>query len=264
MNIGRIGIVGGGGWLGSALVASLLRANLVAPENLTCSHRSALPASKPDCRWTRDNAELVDASDVIILSVRPGDWPAVEIAAPDKLVISVMAGVSVADIRSRTRSRRIARALPNAAAEVGFSYTPVFVESEVAADAAVVASIFRSCGEVDVVDREQDIDYFTALSGSGEAFPALLAEAMMADAIRRGISSAMAIRAVQQLLIGTGRLQAAHRRSPVDVVQAFVDYKGTTAAGINAMRATGFAESVGAGLEAAFRKAIELPRSHTA
>ncbi|UXN66243.1 NAD(P)-binding domain-containing protein (plasmid) [Phyllobacterium sp. A18/5-2] len=52
-----------------------------------------------DCLWTRDNSELVKKSDVVILSVRPGDWSAIDIDASGKLVVSVMAGVTVEDIK---------------------------------------------------------------------------------------------------------------------------------------------------------------------
>ena len=90
------------------------------------------------------------SSDVIILSVRPQDWAAVDIAVPDKLVVSVMAGVASRNIGKRTQSRRLARTLPNAAAEVGCSYTPVFVDSPQTGDEEIVREIFETCGAVDV------------------------------------------------------------------------------------------------------------------
>ncbi|MFK0206119.1 pyrroline-5-carboxylate reductase family protein [Agrobacterium sp. NPDC090283] len=258
VDIGRIGIVGGAGWLGTAIAKALARSGTVSPDRLICSFRRSKPAEPLDCRWTQDNRELVDNSDIVILSVRPEDWNAVEIEAAGKLVVSVMAGVTVDNIRERTGSARVARALPNAAAELGFSYTPFFVASSETRDAETVGTLFRSCGEVDIVSRETDIDYFTAMSGSGAAFPALLAEAMMNDAIARGIPTAVARRAAQQLIIGAGRLQERDGASPDETVTSFVDYKGTTAAGILAMRRAGFANVVEAGLDAAFRKAKAL------
>ncbi|MNY65978.1 pyrroline-5-carboxylate reductase [compost metagenome] len=70
-----------------------------------------------------------------------------------------MAGVTVDNIRERTGSTRVTRALPNAAAEIGFAYTPFFVASSETGDAETVGALFRSCGEVDLVSREADIDY---------------------------------------------------------------------------------------------------------
>ena len=258
VDIGRIGIVGGAGWLGTAIAKALVRSGTVSADRLICSFRRSKPVEPLDCRWTQENRELVDNSDIVILSVRPQDWSAVEIDATGKLVVSVMAGVTVDNIRERTGSTRVTRALPNAAAEIGFAYTPFFVASPKTGDAETVGALFRSCGEVDLVSLEADIDYFTAMSGSGSAFPALLAEAMMNDAIARGITPAIARRAAQQVIIGAGRLQEPDGASPDDTVKSFVDYKGTTAAGILAMRRAGFANVVEAGLDAAFRKAKAL------
>ena len=253
--IETIGIISGGGWLGSAIARALLASGRATRDSLTCSYRSAIPADAPDCRWTRDNVELVAASQVVILSLRPGDWLGVGLDLRGRLVISVMAGVPVADIRHRSGATRIARALPNAAAAIGQSYTPFFLASDDPADDGRLTSIFATCGLVDRAESEDHIDYFTAMSGSGEAFPALLAQAMIADAKARDIPPDIAERAGRQVLIGAGRMLEQHGRPPAEVVQGFVDYAGTTAAGINAMRAHGFDEAVRAGLQAAYLKA---------
>jgi pyrroline-5-carboxylate reductase len=256
--IGRIGIIGGGGWLGSALAKALISSGTVQPNGLTCSYRSGTADAAIRCHWTKDNNELVAQSDVVILSVRPSDWKAVKIAAADKLIVSVMAGVTLDQIHEDTGAHRVARALPNAAAELGFSYTPIYLQSDRAGDLEIARAIFESCGRVDIVEREDHIDYFTAMSGSGEAFPALLAEAMVSDAVSRGIPVEMANRAAQQVIIGAGRLQERHGQSPAAAVEAFVAYNGTTAAGILTMREKGFEAAVRSGLEAAYRKALAL------
>ncbi len=260
-DIGRVGIIGGAGWLGGAIAKALTGSNAVAEGSLICSYRSQKPHDETGCVWTQDNSELVEASDVVILSVRPADWKSIHIDAANKLVISVMAGVTVENIKSRTGASRVARALPNAAAEVGCSYTPYFLDTKDASDHLIVDAIFGGCGLVDAVSVEDHIDYFTAMSGSGAAFPALLAEAMMNDAVTHGVSSDVARRAAQQLIIGAGRLQERHNLPPAETVKAFVDYNGTTAAGIIGMRDAGFESAVHNGLEAAYKKALELSKA---
>lgn len=256
----RIGIVGGGGWLGSAIAMALVQSGYIRPDELVCSYRSKLPRENIGCRWTNDNDELIRASDVVILCVRPSDWKALNLNAADKLVVSVMAGIALNDIRLKTGSDRVARALPNAAAELGFSYTPIYLESNNDRDLQTVRMIFECCGTVDIVPLEDHINYFTAMSGSGEAFPALLAQIMMSDAVTRGIPVEIATRAVQQVIIGAGKLQERHNLSPAETVKAFVDYNGTTAAGIIGMRDAGFESAVRTGLEAAYQKARTLSK----
>jgi pyrroline-5-carboxylate reductase len=142
--------------------------------------------------------------------------------------------------------------MPNAAAEIGRSYTPWFATGGVApAEKAFVQAMFETCGEANQVFRESDIDLLTALTGAGPAWPALLAQAMLTYAEAKGLPSGIAERAAKAIVAGAGQLVATGEDSPRDIVQTFLDYRGTTAAGLQAMIGNGFIEAVHAGLDAA-------------
>lgn len=255
----KIGVIGGSGWLGGAIVTSILDAELLSPEKLTLSYRSEQPKRFQGARWTRDNQELADRSDVMIVSVRPADWPSLAVNAGGKLVISVMAGIRLSQLADQLNTKRVVRALPNAAAEVGKSYTPWVASADVDdGDRAIVSSIFGACGTTDEVAGEADIDYLTGLSGSGPAFPALLAAAMMNDALARGLHPDIARRAVNAVLVGAGHLIEHRDECPADTVETFVRYGGTTAAAIEAMRSAGFDAAVRSGLAEALKKSVGM------
>ena len=255
----RIGVIGGAGWLGGAIAEAMLAAGVVAPAGLSLSYRSRRPDRFPGAFWTDDNQALADRSDVIVLSVRPADWQGLKVDAGGRLVVSVMAGIRLDALSARHGTGRAVRALPNAAAEVRRSYTPWIATGQASEeDRALVRAIFDACGVQDEVRTEAEIDYLTGLTGSGPAFPALLAEAMMADAIAHGLARDVARRAVNTLLVGTGRLLEARGEDPAETVRTFLDYRGTTAAGIEAMRAAGLAAAVSAGLAAAYAKSIGM------
>jgi pyrroline-5-carboxylate reductase len=259
VTVPTLGIIGGNGWIGGAVARAVVEKGLLSPGGLTLSCRGTPPDWLPGAHWTRDNQALADRSDVVILSVRPGDWPAIEIAAPDRLVISVMAGVSLAEIAARSRSARVVRALPNAAAEVRRSYTPwTGTEAVTGADRDFVRRLLATFGAEDEVATEPEVDYMTGLSGTGPAYPALLAVAMMRDAEANGLPPEVARRAVMAMFVGMGRLLERNGEDPEDTVAAFVDYGGVTAAGIAAMRAAGFDTAVAAGLAAALEKSRAL------
>jgi hypothetical protein len=95
---------------------------------------------------------------------------------------------------------------------------------------------------------ESEIDYLTGLAGSGPAFPALLATAMMRAAAARGLSPDIVRRAATAVLIGAGRLLELRNEDPAETVEMIVNYRGTTAAAIAAMRAAGFEAAVADGL----------------
>ena len=150
------------------------------------------------------------------------------------------------------------RTLPNAAAEVRKSYTP-WIASDGAGedDRRIVRAIFGACGVEDEVRSETEIDYLTGLTGSGPAFPALLAEAMMADAVAHGLDPEVARRAVNTVLVGAGRLLERRDDCPAETVRTFLDYRGTTAAGLSAMIEADIASPIFRGLSAARRRATK-------
>lgn len=257
----RIGIIGGNGWLGNAIANAAVAAGVVEPTRLTLSSRSDRRGSfeAPGLRWTRDNDELVDRSDVVVLSIRPQQFPAVEIDARGKLILSVMAGVPAAVIAARTNANRVIRAMPNAAASIRKSFTPWFATAAASdEDKALAQQLLSACGEAEEVPLETQVDYCAGLTGSGAAFPALLAQAMIEAAISRGLSPSLARRAAIGVVADASQLLRADGADPSQIVQEMIDYRGTTAAALTTMRARGFVDAVRAGLEAAARKAADI------
>lgn len=255
----KIGVIGGNGWLAQTIIKALLAKRVVAESELGISYRNTVLANLPDSFSTRDSQALVDASETIILSVRPADFPALRINAAGKRLISVMAGVSIARLEAATNARATLRAMPNVAASIGYSYTPIVASAKATAeDLSIAKDIFAACGQCDVVENEDQLDYLTGLTGSGPAYPALLASALKADAVRHGIEPGIAERAVLQLLVGTGHLLEKDAKPMDDIVREFVDYKGVIAAAIVAMQANGFEAAVSKGLDASLVKVKSL------
>lgn len=254
-----LGIVGGAGWLGSAIARAALDCGMIAPEALILSYRSRPARGFGSIRQTQDNAALAAIADVVLLSVRPQDWFELDLAAPGKLVISVMAGIPIADLAQRHGTARVIRALPNAAAEVGASYTPIVASAgATAADLAFAQRLFGACGVAEVFTSEAHLDYLSGLTGTGPAYPALMAVAMIEDAVARGIPADVARRAVGMLFVGAGRLIESGQDDPAVTVETFMDYRGVTAAGLEAMRSAGLRDAVRRGLSAAFDKGLQM------
>lgn len=249
-----LGIIGGSGWLGSSIARALLRRSFLRPEQLILSGRTRSPALPdwPTVRVASSNQDLVDAADVVLVSVRPEQFPSIRISAREKLLVSVMAAVPARVIAARTGSRRIIRAMPNAAVEIERSYTPWFAAPGTSSsDKRIAQDFFESCGTAEEVFRESDLDYLTGLTGSGPAFPALLAKAMLDHAISRGLSADTARRAVEGVVVCASALISRPDRSAQELVETLTSYGGTTAAALQEMIACGFVNAVQKGLAAA-------------
>lgn len=268
MIAGRIGIVGGAGQLGAAIGAALIDAGAVAPGRLWISSRSgraAAFAGRDGVTVTADNAALARACDTILLAVPPAAAGAIGIAAPDRLVISVMAGIGLNRIAALTGAARVVRAMSSPAAARRLAYSPwVAAPAVTARDRAVVAAIFGACGLTDEIADEGWIDHFTALTGPVPGFVALFAEEMIRHATGQGIAPDIAERAVRQLFRGAGEILAAEPDPPAAHVAAMVAYAGTTAAGIAAMRQAGLGAAIAAGLAAAAERAAGFGHGRSA
>lgn len=254
-----VGIIGGSGWLGRAIVDAVLAAGFVPPRSLTLSCRRVERASEalPGVRWTADNQAVVDASELIVLCVRPDQFRDVEIAARGKTLVSVMAGVPVRVLSERTGAEWVVRAMPNAAARIRQSYTPWYASGPVPPAAkARVQALLGCCGFAEEVPSEDQLDYLAGLTGTGPAFPALLADAMIRDAVARGLDRDMARRAAVGVVAGASQLL--HDSEPADLVRAFIDYRGVTAAALEAMLDGGFRDLVHEGLRSAEAKAGDM------
>jgi pyrroline-5-carboxylate reductase len=188
--------------------------------------------------------------------VPPKNAAEIGMNATDRLVISVMAGVTVAQIAERTRSSRVVRAMSNPAADMGLAYSPWCAGDGVTdGDRDIVRRLFEACGLTDEVPDEEQIDRFTALTGPVPGFVAYYADCMVAYAVKHGIAPAIAERAVRQLFHASG-VALAHSDTPMgEHVREMIAYAGTTAAGLEAMQSSPLAASIGEGLDAAFRKA---------
>lgn len=255
----HLGVIGGGGWLAGALLRPVLADRLVMPADLVLSSRSGNISgfeAWPGVHMTTDNAVLVDACDIIVLSVRPGDLDEIDVDLRGRFVISVMAGVTVEEIGDRFGARRIVRAMPNACAEQRLSFTPWCMTDDVReAEMDFARRFFAASGRPHFITDEQELDYFTALTGSGAAFPALMADAMIRHAIEAGIGPETAVLAVRQLFLGAATQMASVSDTPADIVELFMEYHGTTAAGLSAMIDADLAHAVFSGLTAARRRA---------
>lgn len=171
-----IGIVGGTGQLGSAIALGLLRNKYFRSEQLWISIRSSnTSVFKKGFRikFTTHNQDLVDSCQVVILSVPPHLVPAIDIDAEDRLVISVMAGVSIKQLQQNTNTKRVVRAISNPAAKIGLEYSPWCATTDlVDRDREWTQKIFEACGLTDEVSDENQINHFTAITGPAPGFVA--------------------------------------------------------------------------------------------
>lgn len=260
---GTLGLIGCG-QLGAAMATALLRAGAVEPARMWIANRSGpVPALAgfAGLNWTGDVPALTAKCDTLLLALPPATGRALRIDGAGRLVVSVMAGVSVDALGALSGGARVVRAMSSPAAAIGMAYSPFFAGAGVTeADRAAVRALLSACGTSDEVPEESQIDVFTAITGPVPGFVAAFAASVQDYAQAQGVDAEVARRAVGQLFHAAGAMLAGSDRPAAEFVQEMVDYAGTTAAGLEALRAAGLPEVVAQGLEAARRRCLTIGR----
>ncbi len=237
----------GFGSMGSALVAGALRSNLFSPTSILVldpDPLARLRAAALGCTVTDDPSTLSNAS-WIALAVKPQTFPelALNIGAlqPNTLVVSVMAGVSIARLQEAfCDDLRCVRCMPNIAAQIGLAVTTYTCSNQCSdSDRDLVLRLLGTMGTT-VEIAENMFDAATATSGSGPAYLFMLAESMIESAMRLGFDRPTADRLVRQALLGAATLLARGERTPSDLRAMVTSQGGTTSAAMAIFETHGF------------------------
>ena len=211
----RVTVLGAGN-MGAALIGGMLKAGVVAAENLTATTRSESSAVKLAERFSivataggnRDAARLAD---IVILAVKPTSIAKViheirDELREDQLLISLAASLPLAVIESEVRlSMPVFRAMPNIPVvleegAIGICHNSIATRAQ----RDLVESVFRAVGIVAWVEDEQ-MDAVTALSGSGPAYVYIFIEAMIAAGLKMGLSRDVSARLAEQTVLGAAK-----------------------------------------------------------
>jgi pyrroline-5-carboxylate reductase len=200
----------------------------------------------------------------VLLAVKPQQLEAVAAGAPaweslePPLLISVLAGVSLARLARLFPGRRIVRAVPNTPALVGAGLTALAFGTGVEPEAREwVQALFARVGEVMELPESQ-LDAFLALTSSGPAFVALVAEAMADGAVAAGLPRALASHLAHRTLAGTAELLHQRELHPGELKDMVASPGGTTIAGLRRLESAAVRSALIEAVVAAAERSREL------
>ena len=283
----RIAIIGGGS-IGEALLAGLLRAGRQA-KDLVVAEKAADRAkflSETYKVLVTSVADAAENASYVIVAVKPADVALVidEIAdaaahaeseSAEQVFVTVAAGVTTDFYESKLPAGApVIRVMPNAPVVVGGGVSALapgrFATAEQLKE---VSAIFDAVGGVLTV-AESQMDAVTALSGSGPAYFFLVVEALVDAGVAAGLSRAVATDLVAQTMAGSAamlleRLDVAQPGGDVamgtamdttaaQLRAAVTSPGGTTAAGLRELEKGGVRAALAEAVEAAKRQSSQL------
>ncbi|MDX6508803.1 MAG: pyrroline-5-carboxylate reductase [Gaiellaceae bacterium] len=258
----------GAGRIGEALLSGLISSSWRKPEEIAATTRRAERAEELRERFgvaaTTSNPEAVSGATVVVVSVKPQDLDALlgevgGLIGADQTVLTIAAAIPTAAIERRLGPGvPVVRAMPNTPSTVHEGIAGLAAGAHAEEEhLALAEEVLSHLGAV-VRVPESLMDAVTAVSGSGPAYFALLAEAMIEAGILLGLPRETSTQLVVQTMLGTAKQLRDDKMHPVELREMVTSPGGTTIAAIHELEQAGVRAAFLNAIQAAMRRAKEL------
>jgi pyrroline-5-carboxylate reductase len=272
----------GAGVMAEAMIAGLLRRELVTPAQVSGSHprparreelqsrygirvvegnREALKHADADA----PGAEEADAS-IVVIAVKPQRIGKVlhELRGAlngEQLVLSIVAGARAETIAGELLHPSVVRAMPNTPAQIGqgmtaWTATPEVTERQLSEVRALLGALGREI----YVESENMIDMATALSATGPTYIFMMMEALVDAGVHMGFSRHVAEGLVTQTMLGSVLFARESHKHPAELRNMVTSPGGTSAEAIYQMEKGGLRTVLSKAVYAAYQRAVALGR----
>jgi len=258
----------GSGVMAEAMIAGLLRGQLVEPGQVVASHprteRREHLAREYGIRAVAGNVEAVEGADVVLLAIKPQMLAKVgrEIGPRlrrGQLVLSVIAGATTAAIGGLLGHDQIVRSMPNTPARLGRGMTVWFATPATTEDQRTQASaLLRALGAELEVDDEKMVAMATAVSGTGPTYVFLVMEALIDAAVHLGFPRHVAHDLVIETLEGSTLFAKQSGMHPAELRNMVTSPGGTSAAALHELESGRLRTVLSDAVWAAYRRTVEL------
>jgi pyrroline-5-carboxylate reductase len=267
MSTRKVAILGGGR-IGEALLSGLLSSGWRDTSEIVVTNRGEERVAELRERYgaeaTADNVAAVAEAGIVVVAVKPQDIDALlaqvgQHLTPEQTVVSVAAAIPTAHIEERiAEGVPVVRAMPNAPATVHEGMAGICAGAHAGdKQLALAEELLTHLGRV-VRVPERSMDAITAVSGSGPAYFALLAEAMIEAGILLGLSREISTTLVVQTMFGTAKQLRDQKMHPVELRESVTSPGGTTIAAIRELEQAGVRAAFLNAIQAAMDRAREL------
>jgi pyrroline-5-carboxylate reductase len=261
-------VLAGAGKMGGAMLTGWLARGLDARRVVVIEPQPASEINAFTAKGIRLNPppKGIGAAATLVIALKPQTFREAgatlkSFAAPTTLVVSIMAGATIASIEA-VCGGSVVRAMPNTPAAIGRGITVAVAAKSVSAAQRLVAdALLRATGSVEWVDDEKLMDAVTAVSGSGPAYIFLLAEELARAGVEAGLPAELATKLARETVAGSGELLHRSELASATLRQNVTSPGGTTAAALEVlMGPDGMQSLLTRAVAAATRRSKELAK----
>jgi pyrroline-5-carboxylate reductase len=200
------------------------------------------------------NRAVADAADMVLLAVKPNvlDEVASDLVEAGTPVISILAGTSLERLQEALPGIDLIRVMPNLGAQLRQGVLCVAYPEDLPEGPRTQAhELLALVGEVIEIDEDL-IDAATALMGCSPGYLALMAEVLVQEGVKEGLSEDQALRMVARSMAATGGLLELH--DPAALQKAVASPGGMTEAGLNALEERAIRPALAAAVDASLER----------
>ena len=217
----------------------------------------------PNIRELKDSITY----DSIVIATKPNNYVEIFkdlknhiIVNEEMLIISILAGIKIKKIEDIIGAVPIIRAMPNIASSVAEGMTALIGNKKMKSDQINAANmIFQSIGNKIWLEHEDQMDSFTAISGSGPAHFFYFTECLYQIAINEGFSEDLAKQISEQIIIGSGKLIKDSNIGVAQLRKNVTSPNGTTEAALKVLSGDdGLLNKLREAIEKAKKRSIEI------
>ena len=249
----KLGFIGTGN-MASAIMGGVIKNEIFKAEEIIGADLFAPGREKVKAQFcinvTADNKEVVEKSEVIILSVKPQFYESViteirDVIKENQLVITIAPGKTLAWLAEKfAKDVKIVRTMPNTPAMVGEGMTAACPNEHITdEELEYVKKILESFSRVEVVP-EKLMDTVTAVSGSSPAYVYMFIESMADAAVLGGMPRPQAYQFAAQAVLGSAKMVLETGMHPGALKDMVCSPGGTTIAAVRKLEECGFRSSV--------------------
>lgn len=209
-------------------------------------------------------AALCQKADLIFLCIKPQNFhrDTIFCATPaSPIIISIMAGVRIAEIQEKIGHKKIIRTMPNLPLHIGQGVVGYYANDDALsmAEQRMAMHVLQHCGTCIPVHKESMLDAITAVSGSGPAYVYLFMDALIQAAQSLGFDAEQARALVTQTIAGSVAYAATQKDTEIaDLIARITSKKGTTEAALQTIPRKNFYSLWQHAIHAAHDRAIKL------
>lgn len=249
----KLGFIGTGN-MASAIMGGVIKNEIFAANEIIGADVFAAGREKVKEKFginvTADNREVVEKSEVLILSVKPQFYASVineikDDIKEDQIVITIAPGKTLEWLAEQFgKDVKIVRTMPNTPAMVGEGMTAACPNEQITEeDLAYVKKILESFSRVEVVP-EKLMDAVTAVSGSSPAYVYMFIEAMADAAVSGGMPRPQAYTFAAQAVLGSAKMVLETGMHPGALKDMVCSPAGTTIEAVRTLEERGFRSAV--------------------